>query len=105
MDKSDFAEYINAIAKFNSELDSINGHISAIAPGAVCDIGGHFLDSYIALLSESVGDDNNWVDWFVWEDDFGKKKLKAGYDGKEKKICNVDKLWELIEEGKKREEK
>ena len=100
MDKADFAIYLNDISMFMNELDSLNEHISAIAQGAVCDIGGHFLDSYIALLSESVGDDDNWVDWFVWENDFGKKKLKAGYDGKEKKVCNVDQLWELIEEGK-----
>lgn len=103
MDKSDFAKYINAIANFKGELNSLNDNISAIAPGAVCDIGGHFLDSYIALLSESVGDDDNWIDWFVWENGFGKKKLQAGYDGKEKKICNVDQLLELIEEGKKHE--
>jgi hypothetical protein len=51
MDKKKFTECINDIKAFNSELDSLNDHLKAIAPCAVCEIGGHFLDSYTSLLS------------------------------------------------------
>jgi len=99
MDKKRFAECINDIKAFNSELDSLNDHLNAIAPGAVCKIGFSFLDSYTRLLSESVGDGDDWVSWFMWENGFGKKRFEAGFN--RKKIKTVDDLWNLIQESKK----
>ena len=101
MNKKEFAECINDIRLFCAEIDSLNSHIDAIAPGAICDIGNMFLDSYVDLLSRHVEDNDNWINWFVYENEFGVDKMKAGYDGKEKPIKNIDDLWALIQEGKK----
>lgn len=98
MTKEQFATRIDEIKRFMDEIDVLHSHIYAIAPGAVCEFGGRFLDDYIRLLSESVGDDADWswVSWFVFDNEFGKKGLEAGFDGKMTKITSVDDLWDLI---------
>jgi hypothetical protein len=40
------------------------------------------------------------VSWFVWDNEFDKKRLGAGIDGKTKKIKTIDDLWNLIQESK-----
>ena len=100
MTKEQFATKINEIKAFYDELDTLNEHIQAIAPGAVCEYGARFLDDYIRLLSESVGDEDTWVSWYVFDDDFGGRKLQAGYDGNLITIGSIDILWNLIEHSK-----
>jgi len=100
MDKAGFFDCMGDLAVFMDERDTLNDHIRAIAPGAYCEIGGRFIDSYIKLLSQSVGDCDNWVEWFVFENDMGDNHMMAGYDDKETRIRNLDDLWSLIEEGK-----
>ena len=102
MTKESFFIYMNSIQQFLDESNSLNSNLATISPGAICEVGYHFLDDYIKLLSEAVGDDSDWIDWYVFEDEMGKKGMKAGYDGKEKKITNLDQLWGLIQEGKKK---
>jgi hypothetical protein len=97
MTKEQFATKIEEIRRFSKEIDILNAHLQAIAPGAVCEFGGFFLDDYIRVLSELVGDVGGWVSWYVFENDFGKKGLEAGYNGYTPKITSVDELWKLIE--------
>ena len=33
--------------------------------------------SYSRLVAIQVGDDRNWLDWFIWDNGCGKKALKA----------------------------
>lgn len=101
MTKQSFPIYMKSIKQFLDESDSLNSNLSAISPGAICEVGFHFLDDYIKLLSEAVGDEDMWIDWYVFENDMGGRKLKAGYGGKLKQITNLDQLWDLIQEGKK----
>ena len=101
MDKAEFFDRMGDLAVFMDERDTLNDHIRAIAPGAYCEIGGRFIDSYIKLLSESVGDHDNWIEWFVFENDMGDRAMVAGYDDKETRIMNLNDLWALIEEGNK----
>lgn len=100
MDKAKFSYYLNSIKKFNAESDEMNEHLSFIASGAICELGDSLLDDYMRLLSESVGDTQNWIYWFVFEDGFGANGYEAGYDGGTTPIKTVDDLWQLIEEGK-----
>jgi hypothetical protein len=38
-----------------------------------------------------------WIDWFIWENDYGNKKLKATDNGKS--ICySVESLYDYIEQ-------
>jgi hypothetical protein len=95
--KPQFIAKINEIKRFSGEIDILNAHLRAIAPGAICEFGGVFLDNYIRLLSEMVGDDDNWISWYVFDNDLGMRKMEAGYDGHVVKITSIDMLWKLIE--------
>jgi hypothetical protein len=98
MDKARFIHYLDAIKRFNKESDEVNKHLSIALDGGHCDVGYAFLDDYIELLSESVGDNGDWIAWFCFDNEFGARKLTAGYDGNERPITNVHELWDLIQE-------
>jgi hypothetical protein len=40
-------------------------------------------------------DTDDWISWFIWDNECGKKEFEAGYL-EMKKICNIDDLLELI---------
>jgi len=103
MTKEEFAQKIKEIEAFNAELDLLNEHLGAVCPGGICSFGGKFMDDYIRLLSEHIGDEDGWVAYYVWDCEFGKKPLSAGYDGELHKIDSVERLWDLIQESKRRE--
>ena len=44
----------------------------------------------------------HWIDWFIYENDMGKKGHEAGFDGVLKSIKTVEQLVELIIEGMNR---
>jgi hypothetical protein len=96
MTKEQFATKIEEIRRFDGELDTLNEHLQAIAPGAVCEYGARFLDDYIRILSEMVEDGYGWISWYVFDNGFGKRGFEAGYDGNVVKITSVDMLWKLI---------
>jgi len=61
-------------------------------------VDGNFIDAYINILSVAMKDYNEYIAWFVFENDFGKKQLSAGYDKKLKKIVTLKQLYNLINE-------
>ena len=102
MTKEEFAQKIKEIEAFNAELDLLNEHLGALCPGGICSFGGKFMDDYIRLLSQTVGDEDGLVAYYVWDCEFGRKGLEAGYKRKLSQIDSIDKLWDLIEQGKER---
>jgi hypothetical protein len=38
----------------------------------------------------------DWVNWFIWENDFGEKEMEAGEKGNLKPIKTLDDLFECI---------
>lgn len=101
MTKESFFIYMKSIQQFLNESDSLNSNLKAITHGAICEVGYHFLDDYIKLLSEAVGDADNWIEWYVFENDMGKKRMKAGYNEEPKRIVTLDQLWDLIQIGRR----
>ena len=49
------------------------------------------------LISEKYGDTSEWLSWYIYENEWGKKKMEAGESGKLKPITNLKDLWELME--------
>ena len=100
MDKTNFIGYMNAIKRYNTESDELNKHIKAIAQGAFCEVGYNLLDVFTNLLSEAIGDEDEMVSWYVFDNDFGARGFKAGREGKLKRIKTLDELWTLIQDNK-----
>lgn len=55
-------------------------------------------ESYSRLVSIQVGDDNKWLDWFIWDNDCGKKAMEANAPSwkKARKIRTVKDLEAII---------
>lgn len=68
------------------------------------EIGG-LLDNAIWKTYQDmleIIDPHGWIGWYIYENDCGKRKMKAGYDSSLRVIDTPKKLAKLIEEGEKR---
>lgn len=63
------------------------------------------IDGQSRLIAKFFGDvesDQNWLDWYVYDNDCGKKGYKVTIDKTSKKICNIDDLiWAMTGEEEK----
>jgi hypothetical protein len=62
----------------------------------------NFTESYDVIISllfkEIYGTTGNeWIEWYCYENDFGRGKLKA-YDGNIEIMKSVDELWKYLED-------
>lgn len=53
---------------------------------------------YTALIAQLVGDRNEWLEWYAWENEFGAKSLVAGIDKNTFKVRNIADLLNIIEQ-------
>ena len=86
-----------AITKMHREMDSINKSLWA-NPG--CPLYAKIFELQDVAVSSTallIGDKAHWLDWFAFENDWGKKEYEAGRTGKLKKIKTVDDLLDLID--------
>ena len=83
-----------------ARMDDLNGVISPDPGcklyGAIFELLGVAIDSTAA----AIGDDmHKWLDWFIHENDCGRKGYEAGYEGRIKPIRTIEDLLDLIEQG------
>ena len=50
----------------------------------------------VAQTSKLIGDEGEWLSWFIWENECGRKGLQAGYDKKMTRIKTAAQLARLI---------
>lgn len=94
-----FEKYMLEIKKYLDSVDRASKAVQVLASDsfAIVDFAGPLLSAYIRLLSENVGDKSEWIDWFVFENDFGKGGMVAGKEGDMQLVDTVEKLYNLIE--------
>lgn len=85
MEYKQFLEASNKLKKFIKEQEKLNDVLKVISPTStgVVEFGNEFIDDFIQVVEIALGDDYNWFSWFVFENDFGNKKLKVKVDEKE----------------------
>lgn len=83
MTYEEFQSSINNLKEFMKELDKLNDVLNVLSPSGtgVCEIGHKFKDDYISLVERSINDISNNVSWFVFDNDFGSRKLTIGLEG------------------------
>ena len=62
-------------------------------------IWGSFTE-YSRVMAMLLGDKDEWLSWYCWDNDMGQNELEAGYDCKMTKINNLESLLQLIERKK-----
>ena len=65
----------------------------------VISIADDIHEEYTKLVAEKVGDEDNWLDWYLFENDAGEKgfEAKAANWKKGRKIKTLEDLLDLIE--------
>jgi aspartate/tyrosine/aromatic aminotransferase len=93
-----FLSSVNNLKAFNKELDKLNDVLQVLSPSGTgtCEIGHKFIDDYISLIELALGDNSNSISWFVFDNEFGKKKLSCYLDGKEYKIRNEKDMYKFL---------
>lgn len=83
-----------------SDQNQLSDVIRVIAPTStgVVEFGSEFIDDYINVLSDAVGDEEGWISWFVFENEFGSAGLSASINGEKRTITNARELWAIIKE-------
>lgn len=89
---------------------AINGYqrlsaaCDAVRKVGALDVNGELWQAILAAQEDmlEIIDPDGWIHWYIYENDCGKRKMKAGYDGKLRVIDTPAKLAKLIEEGEKR---
>lgn len=58
---------------------------------------GDYICDYIKLLSYTIGDNSEWIEWYVFENNMGKGKMKVTLkDGEKILIDTPSKLYNII---------
>ena len=97
MEYKDFYYASHNLKEFMKEQDKLDAVLKVISPTStdVCEFGNKFIDDYIQVVENALGDKFNGFSWFVFENDFGKKKMKVKVNSKEYKICNEKQFFDV----------
>ena len=55
-----------------------------------------FPDKIINVMSDIMDDREGWIDWYIYENDWGRRKFDVVYDNKKVPSETLDDLWQLI---------
>jgi hypothetical protein len=98
MNKKDFIKCIKQIQKDFAKVDQFIKDIGHYFDSYLFELGCELLNTQIDILKTAMNDNNkdSWIDWYIYENDFGKKCLEAGYDNKVRKINTFEDLYNLM---------
>ena len=93
-----FENQINCLKEFFEEQEKLKNVLKVISPSGtcVCEFGNKFIDDYIRLLETAVKDEDGWISWFVFDNDFGKKELLIKINNKDHIINGTKPFYNLI---------
>ena len=95
---------LSAIQEFSNDQDKLQDGLKILIPSnsGIIEFGSKFIDQYIQTLSDVLGDDWNFISWYVFENDFGKKRFTAkAVTWKSSRVIDTPvKLLNLIESNK-----
>ena len=94
----DFKKAIENIHEFMAEQQKLDAVIKVISPTStgVVEFGNKILEHYIHSIEKLVGDDGEWISWFIFERCFGAKPAMVKVNGEEFELSTVDQLYYAI---------
>jgi hypothetical protein len=96
-----FVYYMEALDKHMQNISNTNEVLEKVLfKGSFVNItiDNVLVEHYMEMLADGVGDtSDDWIGWFVYENDFGRGKLEAGnIGGKTMVVDTAEKLYRLI---------
>lgn len=102
MTKERFIKEIGYIESIVREFDEISDGIGflfggdAMAENVFSKVVFRLVDLSVKYLSDLSGDEACWVDWFVYECQFGRTPMSAFINNVEKPCRTASDLWDII---------
>ena len=97
MDYTEFEKHLYVLDQFLLDRRAAAKALELFVDGWISiTLGDGLMVSYIEMLASAVGDESRWIDWYVFENDCGREKMQAGYDGELKPVTNAQELYDLI---------
>lgn len=95
MNYKQFKKAVSIIEDFYKEKETINENMkNLIVDDFYITVGDRSISTFISLLEDMVNDKGEWLQWFIYENEFGKKCLEmVNKEGTIHKIKTVKDLW------------
>lgn len=86
-------------AEIDKQYDALKDLFGASPESPIARAMYDTFSRYTDAISVAVGDADDWLEWYAWENDMGQKEMEAKAAGwsKARPICSVDDLLDLIE--------
>ena len=101
MTAQELEERLQPIKDHLTQCEEVGKLLEMLASGSfvAVDFGNGLIQAYMDAISRELGDFGNetWLDWFVWENDFGVRGHECTANGKEYIVKNTADLLEVIE--------
>lgn len=95
---------IERVISVYRETEKVFQALEALIPGRsgpLCEAMWTLRAEYIGAVAELINDKADWLEWFICENDCGKKGYMAQINGKRRKIKTAQNLIDLIHQDNK----
>lgn len=102
MKRKEIKKKIEEVLKYHAELDAQWGVLEKTlgidTSVGLANLTWSVFDSYTDCISREIGDEDQWLSWFIFDNrlGYGGLKASAGLGCKMKLVENIDDLVELI---------
>lgn len=91
-------EFLEKSKEVSKYYDILSDTIGMEPEGKLNDNLFMFHEFTIDVLEELISGNNcGWIEWYIWENNYGEKEMEAGPTDDLRKIKNVDDLIWLLE--------
>lgn len=100
MTRDEKRELIKELQLATIELDAAHDAVLKIFPTPDAPIiaqGWNMTAVAMKNVARLIGDGDGWLEWFVHENQWGKRAHEAGYGGDLRPITTIDDLLDLVE--------
>lgn len=102
MEKCNFVAMVNAIEKYDAEIERWNDFGIALYELPICELTWELINMYLEEVFNEDGVD--WINWYIYE----RKSIITGEvlpcfdeEGKEFYVNTPEDLWKLVEQHRK----
>ena len=85
-------QHIQSFEVASEDLSRLIGYPS----GEFGESIGYIVDMLVETTSTIIGDEQQWLSWFIYDCQFGAKPMAATVDGKEYLVDSIDMLLEVV---------
>ena len=97
MDKEQFIKLMSEIIKYNKKLDELYKSVDDLFGGCDTLMYKTSMDGIIKVISEIVGDKDEWIFWYMYDNNYGMGDDAVFIDGKYISVKLIEDLWEVIQ--------